>query len=73
MYIFGLINNLLGIIWKRFKVNCIELELIIFVKFFVLFHDERYILDDGIISLTYFHKDEKLDEGHRIDKNKQNQ
>ena len=54
---FYLINTLLGIKGKEFKVIYIELELTMFVKFLSCFDDIRYILDDGINSLAYFHKD----------------
>ena len=46
----------LDIKWKEFRVNCIKLELIMFVKLLCL-DDKRYILNDNISSLTYFHKD----------------
>ena len=46
---------------KGFNVNCIELGFIMFVKFlYFAFDDKRYILENGINSLAYFHKNIKI-------------
>ena len=46
---------------KEFKLDCIELELMMFVNslHLVFMIRCRYILDDGISSLAYFHQDVK--------------
>ena len=45
-------NKKKDIKWKEFKVDHIKLELTKMVK--SCFDDKRYILDDGINSLSYF-------------------
>ena len=46
---------------KEFKLDCIELELMMFVNslHLVFMRRCRYILDDGTSSLGYFHQDVK--------------
>ena len=39
---------------KKIQINCTELELMI-----SCFDDKRYVLDNGVITLAYFHKDIK--------------
>ena len=43
--------------WKEFKLNYIDLELMMFVRFHYLVLVIKDILDNGINSLASFHKD----------------
>ena len=51
-----LFNKKLIRIQSKFKVNCIELELVLNWS---CFDDKRYVLGDGVNTLAYFHKDIK--------------
>ena len=54
---FYLIKKLLGIKWKKFKVKKHKLETYEIDKISLsCFDDKRYVLDDGIHTLSYFHK-----------------
>ena len=57
MLMFCLIKKWWDITWKEFKVNHIKLELMMFLKISLsCFDDKRYILDNGVNTLDYFHK-----------------
>ena len=46
---------------KDFKATCIKLEFMIFLKCLCLVSMiKKYLIDDGISALAYFHKDIKI-------------
>ena len=51
-----LIKKLLDTKWKEFKVKSINWEHEIGKISLSCFDDKRYVLDDGIRTLAYFHK-----------------
>ena len=53
---FYLMKKLLDKKWKKFKVKSINYELTKLTKSLSCFDDKRYVLDDGIRTLAYFHK-----------------
>ena len=55
---FYLIKKLLGIKWKEFKLKKHKIEAYKIDKISLsCFDDKRYVSDDGIHTLAYFHKD----------------
>ena len=61
-------NNMKGIQSRLNRIGSYD----VFKIYLSFFDDKRYILDDDINSLAYFHKDVKLDKANRIDKIKKN-
>ena len=61
-------NNMKGIQSRLNRIGSYD----VFKIYLSFFDDKRYILDDDINSLAYFHKDVKLDKVNRIDKIKKN-
>ena len=45
---------------REHKINCINLVHMKFKKCISCFDDKRYILDNGLIALAYFHKETKI-------------
>ena len=55
---FCLIKKLLGTKWKEFKLKKHKIGTYEIKKISLsCFDDKRFVLDDGIYTLTYFHKD----------------